>query len=640
MPSGPVRRAQLIAPFGTGAMSVVRDGTSLVTAGLDHWFERETGGHDNVDIDEFRIKEWRLERQLRVDHFRLPPDYRQKRQYESAANTYLTVPFLRFPRWHVCPWCKRLHLMPLTVRGRIKCSDCASKKKNRYLVQVPFVAMCDEGHLQDFPWREWVHYSANPSCDRPLRLSATGGASLASQIVRCDCGKQRPLSGITEASPDGQRTYLSSNLTGGEEYRCRGRTPWLGTDEDASCPRPLRGSLRSASNVYYAVTRSAIYIPRGGASAPPPLVTLLGEDPRISSLIDLLAGAGQPVTPELLRRQYPEPLVPYSAKQIEAALNIVLGAQEQESAEGTPELEEDDLETSFRRPEFEVLRTSTQEDELLVELADSFAYKNEVARYFSRIALVHKLRETRALSGFARVFPENEQSLEQQKAFLWRRIPPRKEEWLPAYTVYGEGIYLELDESLLQAWERRAEVQARVRLLLIRYQRVREARKLHERPLDARFILLHTLAHLLMNRLTFECGYSSAALRERLYVSADERAPMAGILIYTAAGDAEGTMGGLVRMGKPGYLEPAIRRAMESAQWCSADPVCMEMGRSGGQGPDGCNLAACHNCGLVPETACEQFNRFLDRGVIVGDLDDRELGFFCGLVGSKQSSTV
>jgi len=131
-----------------------------------------------------------------------------------------------------------------------------------------------------------------------------------------------------------------------------------------------------------------------------------------------------------------------------------------------------------------------------------------------------------------------------------------------------------------------------------------------------------------MNRLTFECGYSSAALRERLYVSADELAPMAGILIYTAAGDAEGTMGGLVRMGKPGYLEPAIRRAIEGAQWCSADPVCMEMGHAGGQGPDGCNLAACHNCGLVPETACEQFNRFLDRGVVVGDLADRELGFF------------
>ena len=104
--------------------------------------------------------------------------------------------------------------------------------------------------------------------------------------------------------------------------------------------------------------------------------------------------------------------------------------------------------------------------------------------------------------------------------------------------------------------------------------------------------------------------------------------PMAALLIYTAAGDAEGTMGGLVRMAKPGYLEPVVRRAIESARWCSADPVCMEMGDSGGQGPDSCNLAACHNCALVPETACEEFNRFLDRGLAVGTLSDPGIGFF------------
>ena len=131
-----------------------------------------------------------------------------------------------------------------------------------------------------------------------------------------------------------------------------------------------------------------------------------------------------------------------------------------------------------------------------------------------------------------------------------------------------------------------------------------------------------------MNRLTFECGYSSAALRERLYYSNHPDQPMAGILIYTAAGDAEGTMGGLVRMGKPGNLEPVIRRALESADWCSADPVCAEAGEVGGQGPDSLNLAACHNCALVPETACEEFNRLLDRGMVIGTPDDTDIGFF------------
>jgi len=81
-------------------------------------------------------------------------------------------------------------------------------------------------------------------------------------------------------------------------------------------------------------------------------------------------------------------------------------------------------------------------------------------------------------------------------------------------------------------------------------------------------------------------------------------------------------------MGKAGYLEPVVKRALEGAHWCSADPVCLEIGARGGQGPDSCNLAACHNCALVPETACEHFNRFLDRALLIGDFQNNIEGYF------------
>jgi hypothetical protein len=100
---------------------------------------------------------------------------------------------------------------------------------------------------------------------------------------------------------------------------------------------------------------------------------------------------------------------------------------------------------------------------------------------------------------------------------------------------------------------------------------------------------------------------------------------MEGILIYTAAGDSEGTMGGLVKMGLPGLIEPVIARALQKAKWCSADPVCIE---SKGQGPDSCNLAACHSCALLPETSCEEQNRLLDRAVVIGTLDEPNSGYF------------
>jgi Domain of unknown function (DUF1998) len=128
----------------------------------------------------------------------------------------------------------------------------------------------------------------------------------------------------------------------------------------------------------------------------------------------------------------------------------------------------------------------------------------------------------------------------------------------------------------------------------------------------------------------FECGYSSASLRERLYVSDAPDRNMAGLLIYTAAGDSEGTMGGLVRMARPDRLSAVLASALSDARWCSTDPVCMDAGEKG-QGPDSCNLAAYHGCALLPETSCEEFNRFLDCGLVVGTFADATLGYFSDL---------
>jgi len=583
MPSGPIKRAQLIAPFGVGAMLIVRDGTSLIAAGLDHWYEREDG-RDDVDKSEFRVDEWRLAQQLEVDHFRQPPDYRKTNRRESVPNAYLTVPFLRFPQWHFCPSCDRLKPLPLTVRGQVKCNECEMQKKTRFLVQVPIIAICDHGHIQDFPWGEWVHRSVNPTCQKSMRLFGTGSATLAGLIVKCECGERRSLGGILGSSDP--------------VLLCRGKRPWLGTEESEKCDRPLRGSQRSASNVYYSQVRSAIYLRRGNNSE---LISLL-EEPPLSSLINKLSSAGVAVTSEFLRELYPQVLQRFSNKDIQACLDIIL--LEGNADQDIVNVEGDDLQSSFRRPEFNVLRTERNENNLKIRVIDINQYKSDIARYFSRIALVDKLRETRALAGFTRIFPETEQTLDSLKALLRCQPQPRQDSWLPAYVVYGEGIFIELKEERLRGWldKHGDEVHQRIATLVKNYEEVKEERKLRERPLTPRFILLHTFAHLLMNRLTFECGYSSAALRERLYVSDNPDAPMAGILIYTAAGDSEGTMGGLVRIGKPVNFEPMVRAALEAASWCSADPVCMEVGKRGGQGPDSCNLAACHNCALVPET--------------------------------------
>jgi len=136
--------------------------------------------------------------------------------------------------------------------------------------------------------------------------------------------------------------------------------------------------------------------------------------------------------------------------------------------------------------------------------------------------------------------------------------------------------------------------------------------------------MIHTFSHLLIRQLSFECGYDASSIQERLYVSSGPDG-MAGLLLYTASGDSEGTLGGLVRQGRPEYLADTIKAALENARYCSSDPLCIE---SEGQGLNSLNLAACHACGLLPETSCELSNMLLDRGLVIGLPEDSECAYF------------
>ena len=172
----------------------------------------------------------------------------------------------------------------------------------------------------------------------------------------------------------------------------------------------------------------------------------------------------------------------------------------------------------------------------------------------------------------------------------------------------GEGIFLGIDTNRLADLEHRSAPRLRDML-----ERAREVDR-SPLPLSPGLVLLHSLAHLLIARLSFEAGYGMSSIRERIYSSpkgSEHR--MGGMLLYTAAGDADGTLGGLVGLGRSGMLERVVAGALEDARWCGSDPICME---SRGQGPDSLNLAACHACALLPETSCEFQNQTLDRQTV------------------------
>lgn len=650
MSSGSIRRAQLVSPFGVGAMSILVDGASVITAGLDHWYTVDDPAL--LELNEYRAQDWRLEQRLQVREFRLPPDYRIRQRRNDPRNTNLKVPALRFPRWSFCMYCKRLKLSPLSMAQPVECpdrkhkqDDGGAKRKAPRMSQVPFVAICSYGHLDDFPFPEWVHKSHTPGCNGTLRLESRGGGGLDGQVVVCDpdgnpkgCGKERSLEGIMTSRWDNQveHTFLTDQLAAKDQpYYCKGARPWL-AETEGSCGEPIRGAMRGAGNVYFPKVESSIYLPQQVGAVSAALHDLLNRaDVRpILRMLNRLDGAD--VTAEQIRAELPHELFhPITDKELLAGYRDTFridsaapagtgaGGADDGEGEGAESLTSTDV---WRHPEFQLLR-ATPTDDLLT--ATDPGMHPELTALLNRVRRIETLTETRALRGFTRV-RDHDLKLSVGKALLRRRMLSPNHDWLPAYVVKGEGIYLEFDSGRLQAWEQRPEVLARAQKITDHNGDVTRLQGIEPRTISPRFVLIHTLAHLLINELIFACGYSSASLRERLYVSVTLGRTMAGLLIYTAAGDSEGTMGGLVRMAKPENLWPVITNAINNARWCSTDPVCMDAGEKG-QGPDSCNLAACHGCALLPETSCEEFNRFLDRGLVIGTFDDPSVGYFADL---------
>jgi hypothetical protein len=632
MSTGKIRRAQLVSPFGVGAMSVLVNGTTVITAGLDHWFDVEDTS--TLALEEYTEHDWRLEARLQVKEFRLPPDYRPRASRQDTRNVRLSVPALRFPRWCFCMYCKRLKKSTLSMQQLERCPDPehADRPYKPRMAQVPFVAICPDGHLDDFPFDLWVHRSKRPSCAGVLRLASRGGGGLEGQVVICDgCKLERSLQGITASRRDSEgeeHTTLTDHLVSTDEpYFCAGARPWL-AEPTGNCSHPIRGALRAAGNVYFPKVESSIYLPRQEGAVSAEMHELMRR-PDVGPVMTVLhASFGAETTVEQIRNFLPRELFePIGDQELMAAFVDMFGIGETPPA--SAEQGDSELLTGhdeWRHPEFNRIRETPKDDYLATT---DVGVHVDLTGHLSRIRSVDALRETRALRGFTRV-RDDVLKLSQGKALLRRQPLPPTRDWLPAYVVKGEGIYLELESDRLAAWEARAEVHARVDKINGSYGRVASSRRLQNRTLTPRFVLLHTLGHLIINELVFTCGYSSASLRERLYASTAGGRQMAGILIYTAAGDSEGTMGGLVRMARQEALRAVLASALADARWCSTDPVCMDAGEKG-QGPDSCNLAACHGCALLPETSCEEFNRFLDRGLVIGTLEDSTLGYFSDL---------
>ena len=161
MSGKPIRRTQAIAPFGPGAIVDFPGPVSMIHAGLDAYdFDENNSDH----LDEYVINdEARLSARLGVKHFVQPMEFKIPTSNKSTKNVYQTLPFLRFPLWHMCPRCGILHKSDYHKYESPVCTgpigsgkDKGKSHPKRICFQVRFVTVCQQGHIADFPWCEWI----------------------------------------------------------------------------------------------------------------------------------------------------------------------------------------------------------------------------------------------------------------------------------------------------------------------------------------------------------------------------------------------------------------------------------------------------------------------------------------------------
>lgn len=568
---GESRQSQLVTTYGVGSLFPSED-QSFIIMGTEYWPETSP-----------RLDEPRLARALGVHGFRTP----------STGRGAGDVPVMRFPLAYYCPKCHALgQFQRLQDQQTTWCKRCHAAR----LVPSRFVACCDNGHIEDFPYFQWVHKgddSGDDTSEHQLSLRILGkSSSLADILVGCSCG-------VAPKSLNG--SFSKQALA--PIRSCGGRRPWLETDDEKGCDRPLRTLQRGSSNVWFGAMRSTISIPPWSTAA--------------AAWVDLHWTVLEHL-PESTLAGVLGPMVASAPGVTAEAVLAVIAQRRGLATHSQP------TELELRRDEYTALRTGAGDG----TARDTFVCEPEpvgrsIADIVAQVSAVHRLREVRALAGFSRITPGlpkvDGHGVESDG------LAPLSEghvDWLPAIEVHGEGIFVRLHEDLIAEWEAQPAAGRRADLInRAMERRDRDFDRPASAPVSARTIALHTLAHMLISELSLHAGYPASALRERLYTMPKQT----GILVYTASSDSAGSLGGLAALAKEERFQDIFLGAIDNGRWCSSDPVCAE---SRGSGTDNLNVAACHACVLLPETSCEEGNVLLDRVCIVGSQQFPDAGLF------------
>ena len=536
----------------------------------------------------------------------------------SDKETHIGVPVSTFPQWMVCPSCRILapiqsELFQIKIdyyhpdRSHFEHVNC-QRAKNPTVFPARFLVACENGHLDDFPWVGFVHHFDETMNDHTsLTLSEYGPSGEARDLfVECNiCGARRQLA---EAFGRDNREKMP---------KCTARRPHLHDYDPKVCDLKMRPILLGASNIWFSFVLNTIALP-------------IASD-KLNILVNENWGVLEHVTEhgELSVLEKFSHLKTFSDFSVDDVWQAI---QHKKNLAHAAEAADAGEQSDLFLPEWNSFTaTDPHKPTPDFRLRPVFT-PNKYKDLISRVVLVERMREVRALAGFTRIdspgeMAESEEEEIQAIVPISRKYPT----WVPAIEVRGEGIFIQFNEDEILKWLSREKVKAWDSTFFHAHIEWRKARKIENPEAHypgLRYILLHSFSHALMRQFALECGYTQASIRERIYSNnpGQPGIPMAGILLYTSAPDSEGTLGGLVNLGEPQTLERHISTALEASRLCASDPTCAEHMPT--YSTSSIHGAACHACLFAPETSCERGNKYLDRSVLVSTVANEGYTFF------------
>lgn len=602
-----IRQSQIVSTYGPGSL-VDFPAHAIIVAGLDHWM-----GEARLVPEERLVGNLRRRMSLPALELRAPPVPDREDQPDVGVVAW------QFPEWFVAQYEEvtaahgrsrpLLHRRAL-IRGRyVAAVQRGTASQRSPVVPVRFVQGCPNGHISDIDWPRLVH-SDGAACGGQLWLDERGTTGDLSELfLRCS-GCERPPVPLMRLQNSGEEASILG--------LCNGERPWLGPIPREVCvgpnnqPHRSRLLIRHASNAYFPIIERVISLPDAGERVRK-AVDALWDD-----FLSVAEDQGD-ITRERRKTRVQQALEGLTDAEVWAECERRHSGGGDEADRSLKDVE---LETFLAVPE--ELGDDRPEGDFHARRLPLPAARSGAMDKIDRLVLVHRLREVVTEVGFTRFEPPavligSEIDLDVRVASL--ALDTR---WLPAVENRGEGIFLALQSDAVQQWLRRPAL-------------VRRAAQFHagvmaqsKKPVSADFVqqiympyvLLHSLSHLLLTAVALECGYAAASIRERIYV----RDGAYGLLLYTGTPDAEGTLGGLVQVGR--RLGRHLDAALEMGRLCSNDPVCAQ--HKPDETHEGRLLhgAACHGCLLIAESSCEHRNELLDRSLVVPTVDMHDAAFF------------